>query len=75
MRYDPGVWPKGQQPGPDCPRHEEGDAVKFQDTKNCPIESAFAGLCPCRAVLGGWDDEWRGYNNDGNALPQHGENA
>lgn len=66
-------WPKGEQPGPACPNAEAGDTVRLRDTHGCQVRTLWEGMCPCAAVLAGWDIEWTGYDDDGNALPRHGE--
>lgn len=66
-------WPRGEQPGVACPNAEAGDMVRMRDTDGCTVASLWDGMCPCRAVLGGWDAVWTGFDDAGNALPRHGE--
>ena len=68
-------WPKGEQPGPACPEYEAGDLVTYADTQGCEVKSLYAGMCPCAAILGGWDTEWCGYDEAGNLLPRHVERS
>lgn len=67
------AWPRGEQPGPACPETEAGDTVRHADTQGCTLASKWVGMCPCAAVLGGWDNEWTGFAADGAPLARHGE--
>jgi hypothetical protein len=64
-------WPRGEQPGPACPKYEAGDLVTYADTQGCEVKLLYKGMCPCAAILGGWDTEWCGYDEVGNLLPRH----
>ena len=63
-------WPDRVLTGAQCPHGGGCDGIKLADTKGCEIASGWLGMCPCAAVLSGYDTEWRGYDSDGNELPQ-----
>ena len=63
------AWPKGVVAGPACPCGAGTDQVTVGDTETCSVPSLWADMCPCRAVLAGWDKEWRSFADDGDLLP------
>ena len=54
-------WPRGEIAGPTCPVAPGTDQVHHTDTEVCTVASQWAGLCPCRAVLAGFDTTWTAY--------------
>lgn len=62
------AWPQGVVAGEACPNGAGTDQVHLEDTATCTVASAVVGMCPCRALLAGWADQWFGYDAVGNAL-------